>query len=148
MTIGDITFNNAWDWLLKNIASLLILSGVMGALLYTVIAPSVAGIIEDGAPRIVRECFDKDDFHDDVEAFKGSCARIVERIVPIVVADQVNERFEALEAADKKRSRDMDTFKRRQETLISQTGKIEKKLPDLETKVDTIIQLLRDDPKR
>ena len=72
----------------------------------------------------------------------------VRRIAPIIVAEQVEERFTALESGQKHNADDLDTVKKTQQTIIYQQGEINKKLPDLETKVDTIIRLLSTDQER
>ena len=99
---GDLTIKGAWRLFVNSLPTIVILGPVMTGLLYVVVAPSVAQIVQARAPVLISECFDKSDFDLGLEqGFKGKCSEIVETIVgqavPMVVADQVDTRFQKLE---------------------------------------------------
>ena len=99
MNNGHITAVGLGRWLLSSLPSLVLLGPILTGILYAFVAPSIATILEAKAPQIISECFDKPDFDLGLDTgFKGKCSEIVETIVPIVVAEQVDTRFTNLEA--------------------------------------------------
>lgn len=100
MSTDDLTVKALGKWLLSHLPSLVILSTLLSGFTYVVVAPSVASIIRDGAPGVIQECFDKPDFDlGQGSSFQGQCAKIVEQVAAIVVAEAVTERFTKLEDA-------------------------------------------------
>lgn len=122
MTRNDVVKagGTLFQWLLQNAGAL----GILGVGLWMLVKPAITVQAQDFIEKEVK------------------------RQVPIVVAAQVEKRFQKLEEATKQAQQDRESIKATQKTLIYQQGEVNKKLPELEGKLNTIIDLLKDRPPR